>query len=379
VPRALIATMEPPSLHRAGGGTHAHVFMHQLLSAGWSLTSFNELVGPQDLSEIAAVGQLGVPVYTGRWCAGLGDTYLEHSAELIAGAGFDLALLQSWLLAERYIGLLRTYSPQTRIIVDMGDLFLLRLVRSRLGRGNEGRSLTEVDGVELARELNAYAAADAVLAVSDRERELVDLLCARRGLAFRFPLTRELRDPVPATGRSGLLFVGAFNHPPNVEAVTFLCEKVLPLVPARLRASHPLRVVGFRLERAFAARLARHPHVLPVGWVPDLGPYVDAARIFVAPLLSGAGVKNKFLDAFAAGLPVVTTTLGIEGMGLTPGVNVAVADEPRAIAAEIARLLEDQARWEQLAAGGRRWLESEHPAAGTAGAFWAAVESVLAK
>ena len=245
MPRALIATMEPPSLRRAGGGTHARLFMHELLRAGWSVTNFNALVGPEDRPDIAAVAQLGVPVYAGRWCAGLGDMYLERTGELFAGAGFDLALLQSWLLGERFIGALREYSPQTRIIVDMGDLFLLRLARSRYGTQSKLGMLTEVDGLEFARELNAYATADAVLAVSDKERELVDLLCAREGLAVRFPLSRELRHPVQASGRNGLLFVGAFNHPPNTETVMFLCEEVLPRVPMHLPAAHPLRVVGF--------------------------------------------------------------------------------------------------------------------------------------
>jgi len=185
-------------------------------------------------------------------------------------------------------------------------------------------------------------------------------------------LTRPLEE------RRGLVFVGNFRHPPNVDALGLLAEVVARLPPALL-AAHPLSIVGNALETRLLGPLAHHPHVHAVGWVPSLEPYLEEARIALVPLRQGAGTKAKLLHALRAGTPCVSTTVGVEGYGLAAGREVWVADEPDAFAAGIARLAEDDETWRALSRQGRRAVEEVHGRAAVGARLQEAIAAVLAR
>ncbi len=232
----------------------------------------------------------------------------------------------------------------------------------------------------MARELNAYAAADGVINVSERERALVELLLGREGFAHHVPLGRDVDpfDDLPGfDARRGVLFVGNYTHPPNLEALRHLVDDVLPRLPAEMRAAHPLEAVGYGLDDATAAWLAGVEDAVPIGWVPELSPYMSRARVFCAPLLAGAGVKNKLLDAMMSGLPVVTTSFGVEGMGLEPGRDVVVADDPAALARETEALLADPERWAAQSRAGWEWVAAHQPRSQAVEAFRTACAAVV--
>jgi glycosyltransferase involved in cell wall biosynthesis len=94
-----------------------------------------------------------------------------------------------------------------------------------------------------------------------------------------------------------------------------------------------------------------------VGYVPDLTQLFDRSRVFVAPLRFGAGVKGKVGESMAHGLPVVTTSIGAEGMSLRDGEHLLVADEPEVFADAVLRLIRDDALWTRLQANGRKFVE----------------------
>jgi glycosyltransferase involved in cell wall biosynthesis len=93
------------------------------------------------------------------------------------------------------------------------------------------------------------------------------------------------------------------------------------------------------------------------GYVPDIEPYLRDARVFIAPLRFGAGIKGKVGEAMAHGIPVVTTSIGAEGFGLTHGLDVMIADDPAAFAAAIAQLYSQRELWETIARNSRRRIE----------------------
>jgi glycosyltransferase involved in cell wall biosynthesis len=111
------------------------------------------------------------------------------------------------------------------------------------------------------------------------------------------------------------------------------------------------------------------------GYLPDLGPLYEQARIFVAPLRFGAGIKGKVLEAIMCGLPVVTTTIGAEGIGLRDGENILVDDDPTAFAASVARLHSDERLWETIRRNGRHHVEANF----SRGVFRERVEELLQK
>ena len=88
--------------------------------------------------------------------------------------------------------------------------------------------------------------------------------------------------------------------------------------------------------------------VVAVGYVPDLTPYLDLCRVFVAPLRYGAGMKGKIGQSMSFGLPVVTTSIGAEGMSIVDGKHVLIADYPAEFASAVVRLYTDGLLWEQI-------------------------------
>jgi glycosyltransferase involved in cell wall biosynthesis len=149
-----------------------------------------------------------------------------------------------------------------------------------------------------------------------------------------------------------LAFVGHFGHPPNVDAVTFLVDQVLPRVNRPVR----LRILGRGVTPDVAA-LARPGVVEITGAVDDVRPHLAAARIVVAPVRFGTGMRGKVLEALAMARPVVTTRLGAEGLGAVSGQHLLLADGADDFAQAVLRLLDDGALAARLGSEGRRLVE----------------------
>ncbi|MBF0624387.1 MAG: TIGR03087 family PEP-CTERM/XrtA system glycosyltransferase [Magnetococcales bacterium] len=155
--------------------------------------------------------------------------------------------------------------------------------------------------------------------------------------AYFSPLL-DYPDPYPPGGPV-VVFTGAMDYWPNVEAVTWFAAAVLP----RIRAVRPgvrLAVVGSRPAPAVTA-LVRDPGILVTGRVPDVRPYLAHAALAVAPMRLGQGIQNKVLEAMAMAKPVLATGKAMEGVRLCPGLERWVADDPVALAKRGLALLDD--------------------------------------
>jgi glycosyltransferase involved in cell wall biosynthesis len=374
--RALIVTGEPPAFDRDGAAGHALLQARVLRADGFHPVVVAEGATVEDEPRIARLRAEGIEVHAGPHAAGMGESYLAHPDELLAAGGFDLAVLHFWTLAEAWLPRIRHHRPDTPVLVDSIDLHLVRRLRERADHS----AVDPADALAVVRELSAYARADGVLNVSDHERALVDRLTGRPGLAHHVPLGRAVEPYEDLPGfedRQGVLWVGNQRHPPNADALRHLVDDVWPRLEDAVRRTHPLTVAGTGLDRATANELATQPDIRPAGWVPDLLPYLDGARVFCAPLRGGAGVKNKLLDAMMRGLPVVTTPVGIEGMELVPGRDALVADDPAGLAAATRELLEDPERWRALSRAGWERVRDALSLERSEEAFRAAYRAVL--
>ncbi|HEY9284229.1 MAG TPA: glycosyltransferase family 4 protein, partial [Pyrinomonadaceae bacterium] len=196
-------------------------------------------------------------------------------------------------------------------------------------------------------------AADLVWCGSTPDREIMARL-APGVPSVVIPTVHELHGRgLPFAAREHLLFVGNFSHRPNVDAVHFLAREVLPLVRRSL-AGVELLVVGDNAPPEFAAYAAVGVRLL--GYVPSLDPVMAGCRVFVAPIRFGSGVNGKIGEALSYGLPAVTTTVGAEGWGFTPGEQALIADAPGDFAAAVLRLYEDAGLWQRLSDGGYRHI-----------------------
>ncbi len=144
-----------------------------------------------------------------------------------------------------------------------------------------------------------------------------------------------------------LLFTGTLDFRPNIDALRWFVQQVLPLIQ-REWPHVQLQVVG-RSPTAAVQELAR-PGVEIVGPVADVRPYFANAAVYVLPMRMGGGVRLKLLEAFACGVPLVSTTMGADGVGeLEHGVHCLLADTPPAFAHATVRLLQDRAEAQRLA------------------------------
>jgi glycosyltransferase involved in cell wall biosynthesis len=353
VKRALVCSPVLPEFDRESGSRRIFDLIDLLRTDSWAVSFISQASGGERY--VRLLQQRGVVSYTGcEW----------RAEEVIASGQLDLAILAFWHTAERYLPLLRRASPRTRVIVDSVDLHFVRNARRALvkvtGNGLPGL-LDGKYGSETARELNVYAAADAVLTVSQKEAELINDLTADARLASAVPDCEDLPpSAVPFKARRGILFVGNFRHPPNVDAVEYLIHEILPRLDPNLLTEHPVWIVGNALPDDLRQRGSGLPHVRMVGWVPSVIPYLEQARVTVLPLLYGAGTKRKLIQALMVGTPAVSTSIGVEALGLSNGEHVLVADDSNAFAVAVTRLLTDEGVWRRLAGRGRIHVTAVH-------------------
>ena len=153
-----------------------------------------------------------------------------------------------------------------------------------------------------------------------------------------------------------LLFVGNFKHPPNQEALTWFVREVLPTILEKRRQAR-LLVVGAQASQTFADSVAA-PGVEFVGEVEDIREPLSRYSVFLAPILTGSGVRVKLLEAFAAGIPVVSTPLGAEGLTETKTVIAALAEGAQAFAERVLHLLENPKDAQKMARAARLEVEA---------------------
>jgi glycosyltransferase involved in cell wall biosynthesis len=204
-----------------------------------------------------------------------------------------------------------------------------------------------------------------VVAVSERDR---DVLARRYGLPEVeaidtgvdldfFAMNGPGSEPDPGTDGGTLVFTATMSWAANVEGIHFLLDEVWPRLMAvrpRLRAV----IIGRNPPAALAEKIrTRRADVTLTGFVDDIRPYVAAANVYVIPLFVGSGTRIKAFEAMAMGRPVVSTTLGIEGLDVTDGENFLRADDADGFARAILALLEDRSMRARIAGAARRLME----------------------
>jgi len=174
-----------------------------------------------------------------------------------------------------------------------------------------------------------------------------------------------------------LIFPGALTYDANLDAMEFFVGQVFPLVKAR-RPRTTLRITG-KTRGMDLNRLALDGGVILTGYLDDVRPTVAQSWACVAPLRVGGGTRLKILEAMALGTPVVATSKGAEGLEVTPGKDILVADEPAEFADAVARLLGDASLREELAANGRRLVRERYGWGGIAERLEQLMVQVVAK
>jgi glycosyltransferase involved in cell wall biosynthesis len=222
----------------------------------------------------------------------------------------------------------------------------------------------------LRHEAALFRRADHVIAVSEHDAGIIRQVAGHARITAAPPgvdaaqLAPRARRPEP----NRVLYVGHMEHLPNIVGLMFLYGQVWPIIKRELPtatltiAGTGLREELGRLAPRLLGAMERDPSVEIAGFVPDLGALMDRCAAMAAPLQIGSGVRNKVIEAMAAGLPVVTTRVGAEGLAVEHERELLIADdeEARAFARELVRLLEDGELRSGLAAAGRELVARDH-------------------
>ena len=296
----------------------------------------------------------------------------EHSISLncssfdawIAAQQPDMVLFDRFMMEEQFGWRVEQSCPDALRVLDTEDLHCLRDVRRQLLKVSLTTSAHQQEQLpvfersvllqhlrvsELAmRELAAIYRSDLSLVLSDVEIRLLQDLGVPAALLHHTPFMLDPGiQPLKAfSERRDFVCIGNFHHAPNWDAVLWLKQVIWPYIRARLPQAS-VSVYG-----AYTPQKAREIHAPAegfhiMGWAEDAHTVMMQARVCLAPLRFGAGIKGKLADAMMCGTPSVTTSIGAEGMhGELPWAG-AVTDDVQAFAREAVRLHEDESLWVQ--------------------------------
>jgi sugar transferase (PEP-CTERM/EpsH1 system associated) len=208
-------------------------------------------------------------------------------------------------------------------------------------------------------ELDYASRFDKIIAVSETDKQLLqekdpslEVEVVPNGVDLDFYQTTAPPD------NSTLVYVGGMSYPPNVDAVLYFSKEIFPIILEEVPQARFMVVGGNPPPEVL--ELDNKDHICITGYVEDVREYVDRAQVAVIPLRSGGGTRLKILEAMAMGRPVVSTTVGCEGLDVENGENILLADEPREFAADVVSLMRNPALLTRLAQNGRKLVEERY-------------------
>jgi len=250
----------------------------------------------------------------------------------------------------------------TPLVIDLHNIYSELAARTALEQRQPLlRWFLARQAAALARmEQRAVAAARVAMAVSERDQRYYADLGARAVYLAPNGVDCAAYAALPEARRSGdpvILFLGAMSWEPNVSAARFLATDVLPRVRLQIPGAR-LRIVG-RDPGPEVRALARLDGVEVTGTVPDVIPHLAEAHVMAVPLDAGGGTRLKILEAFAAGLPVVSTPVGAEGLDVIHGRDIWLAPRPR-FAEAVVQILKDREHAATVATHARRLVSDRY-------------------
>ena len=278
------------------------------------------------------------------------DPHFRGAERLLAerGTEFDLIIVSRAPVAHDILPLCEKHAPGTPVIFDTVDLHFLRMQREAALAGDPQLNRKAAEMREI--ELGVASRASAVVVVSSYEKQILEPELPEGHVAILSNIHGVAANIAPFAGRRDCMFIGGFEHRPNTDAMLWFCAEIMPLVCAELPEAK-LHIIGSNMPES--VRALASANVITHGHVENVGPFFVSSVLSVAPLRYGAGVKGKINHSMSHGLPVVTTSIGAEGMHLVHGENVLIADDPADFAREVVRLSRDESLWNKLSENGK--------------------------
>ncbi|MFY0670308.1 MAG: glycosyltransferase [Alteromonas stellipolaris] len=344
--RILVIDYASPQPNKDAGSYAAIQEIKLMLSLGFKVTFV-----PENLAHFgkytSALQKMGVEVLYAPFYTSMDDVLARRLDEM------DAVYITRYYVAEAYLQTIKAKGK--KVIFNNADLHFLREMRAALQNGKDDEKLTNALETRV-RELRVCNSVDAILTYNATEHAVITSHILDAEKLHITPWVLEEKQPGPSFDeREGIVFLGGFNHTPNVECVEFLAKDIMPLL-AKQRPDITLYVYGSNMPDEM--KEFECDNIKMVGFAEHLDDVFHNHRVFVAPLLSGAGIKGKVLESMAYGLPTVLTDVAAEGTGLTHGISTLIAEKTEEWVDAIVQLYDDKVLWHKFAENQLTLVES---------------------
>jgi GT2 family glycosyltransferase/glycosyltransferase involved in cell wall biosynthesis len=293
--------------------------------------------------------KMGVECFYGPYITDV----VDHLIAL--GDKYDVVLLYRVMAGGRFIDHIRRFCPRAYVIFDTVDLHYLRELREAELENDAAKKQAALKTKK--SELAIIQKADCTILLSEHERVEIEQEVSSARLVV-IPLVLDI--PGRHNGfsrRQGICFIGGFRHPPNIDAVIYFCSEVFPLTLHR-NPSIIFYVIGSNVPRAILELESDNVKVL--GHVPDLADIFETVRLSVVPVRYGAGIKGKIGTSLSYGVPCISSSVGVEGMGCIQDQGVFVADDPDSFAALLCDVYDDEHAWQEASDRGLNFVNNQY-------------------
>jgi len=286
---------------------------------------------------------------------GIEVAHLTNYKSILKKGDFQTVVLSRAAVADGLLATIRKLDSTIKIIYDTVDIHFLRLQREYELTKDESFA---ADAALLKKQETRIASmSDQVWCVTHDDKETLEREAPMANVSV-IPNIHKLHERGKTfEEREGLLFIGNFGHRPNKDAVHYLMHKIYPLIREEM-PDMKFYIVGSNTPEELRAYQSPHVHVL--GYVEDVDSLFHKCRIFVSPLRYGSGMKGKVGQALSYGLPIVTTSIGAEGIGLDHDHSALVADDAESFAAAVLKAYRSKELWQRLSDGGYKHIQENY-------------------
>jgi Predicted glycosyltransferases len=349
---ALVIEESVPKPDKDSGSVRMVAIIRSLQSLGYKVTFWpNDLTRQSPYTE--NLQQLGVEVAYGN------VDFMQFSKHF--AHYYDVVIMSRPEICAKYINVCRSLYVNAQLIYDTVDLHYVRLLRQADFEPQNAERLKELSKWYEILEKGLMERVDITLVVSSREIELLKEQGVNSPLAIVSNI-HQINEQAYKNGfsdRKDIVFVGNYAHLPNGDAVRWFVRDIFPLIRKKNKDIR-LHVVGSNMQENLASELKNVKGAVTHGFMSDkdLRALLKNSRIFVSPLRYGAGVKGKIGQSIEFGLPVVTTSIGAEGMYLENNKSCLIGDYAEEFAKAVITLYSDEKLWQTVRSNAKKYWKT---------------------
>lgn len=326
--------------NKDGGSLRIYNILNILLSLDYNVTYLNQ--DPNcDAKVLSDLKSKGLKIITSSW-----EEFFERNEER-----YDIAIVSRFGSASRALDLIKKYCKSTKIIFDTVDMTSLR--EKRQAEVLKDARLEIDSSTSKSMENHIMHNTDATWIVSTKEKEIISIEYPKIK-TYLIPTIQDFnKSEALSDCRKNLIFIGGFRHLPNVDAIKYFISDILPVVSKEI-PDIKLDIIGeeFPIHNIYLPENVKYH-----GQVDNLDELFNSARVSISPLRFGAGVKCKINMSMSYGVPVVTTSIGAEGMNIIDEETALIADDPMEFAKSIVKIYKSDELWTLLSDNGLENVE----------------------